>query len=102
MPEAVNLTVEFAGGMDLLFGGRKTVDICVPPGASGLVTVLEVIMYCRDHLLTERPDLFMKGDSVRPGILVLVNDADWELSGKTATEVRNGDSVVFISTLHGG
>ena len=38
----------------------------------------------------------------RPGILVLVNDVDWELTGELHTEVADGDSVVFISTLHGG
>jgi ubiquitin related modifier 1 len=38
----------------------------------------------------------------RPGILVLVNDVDWELTGELQTEVSDGDSIVFISTLHGG
>jgi len=39
---------------------------------------------------------------VRPGILVLINDCDWELSGGLESEVNDGDTVVFISTLHGG
>jgi ubiquitin related modifier 1 len=38
----------------------------------------------------------------RPGILVLVNDTDWELTGTLQTHVRQGDTVTFISTLHGG
>ena len=46
--------------------------------------------------------MFMKGDTIRPGVLVLVNDADWELSGLEDSEVENGDKVTFISTLHGG
>jgi ubiquitin related modifier 1 len=33
----------------------------------------------KDNLLTERAELFVKGTSVRPGILVLINDTDWEL-----------------------
>ena len=44
----------------------------------------------------------MQGSSVRPGILVLVNDADWELVGEGAYKLEKGDSVMFISTLHGG
>lgn len=36
-------------------------------------------MYCKENWLKERPELFVKGDSVRPGILVLINEADWEL-----------------------
>jgi ubiquitin related modifier 1 len=39
---------------------------------------------------------------VRPGILVLINDADWELHGTTRAVIEEGDHVVFISTLHGG
>ena len=40
--------------------------------------------------------------TVRPGILVLVNDADWELEGATECALAEGDEVVFVSTLHGG
>lgn len=38
----------------------------------------------------------------RPGILVLVNDTDWELEGEGGYELKGGDEIVFISTLHGG
>ena len=50
-----------------------------------------------------RSELFMilKPHS-RPGILVLINDADWELEGEEAYEIQNGDEILFVSTLHGG
>jgi len=38
----------------------------------------------------------------RPGILVLINDADWELEGEEKYELQPGDNIVFVSTLHGG
>lgn len=38
----------------------------------------------------------------RPGILVLVNDTDWELEGEGDYVLKDGDEIVFISTLHGG
>ncbi|OBT89817.1 hypothetical protein VE02_00827 [Pseudogymnoascus sp. 03VT05] len=38
----------------------------------------------------------------RPGILVLINDADWELEGGEAYVVQPGDNILFVSTLHGG
>ncbi|KAF5659195.1 ubiquitin-like modifier 1 [Fusarium heterosporum] len=38
----------------------------------------------------------------RPGILVLINDADWELEGEEAYEIQSGDNILFVSTLHGG
>lgn len=40
--------------------------------------------------------------SRRPGILVLINDADWELEGEGKYELQKGDNVLFVSTLHGG
>lgn len=40
--------------------------------------------------------------SSRPGILVLINDADWELEGEGSYELKAGDTVLFVSTLHGG
>lgn len=44
----------------------------------------------------------MSGLSRRPGILVLINEADWELEGEDGYELKNGDNVLFVSTLHGG
>lgn len=38
----------------------------------------------------------------RPGILVLVNDTDWELEGEGDYILHDKDEIVFISTLHGG
>jgi ubiquitin related modifier 1 len=38
----------------------------------------------------------------RPGILVLVNDTDWELEGGLDYALQPRDSILFISTLHGG
>ena len=46
--------------------------------------------------------MFIQGGSVRPGIIVLVNDTDWELLETTKYMVQNNDNVTFISTLHGG
>jgi len=83
-----------------------------------------LIHYMRDHMLKERVELFMEKDTVcvcdeifqcdygvliasfsfarRPGILVLINDTDWELEGEGEYKLKDGDEVVFISTLHGG
>ena len=113
----VVVSIEFSGGLELLFGKAKrlpAVDIAPPPPPAaaaghggGLmppppVSMRHALRWVRDHLLQERPELFMAGDSVRPGILVLVNDADWELEGALEYELQEGDAVAFISTLHGG
>jgi hypothetical protein len=38
----------------------------------------------------------------RPGILVLINEADWELEGEEQYELQTDDHIMFVSTLHGG
>ncbi|PQE13854.1 Ubiquitin-related modifier 1 protein [Rutstroemia sp. NJR-2017a BBW] len=38
----------------------------------------------------------------RPGILVLINDADWELEGEAEYALQPNDNILFVSTLHGG
>ncbi|TGZ52779.1 ubiquitin-related modifier 1 isoform X3 [Temnothorax americanus] len=93
------LTVEFGGGAELLFDGRKRHEVDLP-GEEW--TLKRLLGWLRDNLLTERPELFMQGDTVRPGILVLVNDADWELLGEGDYKLCPRDKVLFISTLHGG
>ncbi|KAN0094540.1 Ubiquitin-related modifier 1 [Tylopilus felleus] len=110
----IDLKIEFGGGLELLFGNQRAHTLSLPtlvptspadtapstPSKSTDVTYL--IRHLRTHLLKERPELFVEGDTVRPGILVLINDTDWELEGEGAYELRNGDEIVFISTLHGG
>uniref|UniRef100_A0A6P7GTI7 Ubiquitin-related modifier 1 n=2 Tax=Diabrotica TaxID=50385 RepID=A0A6P7GTI7_DIAVI len=56
----------------------------------------------KDNMLQERPELFLQDKSVRPGILVLVNDADWELMDTVNYLIQPNDKIIFISTLHGG
>ena len=50
--------------------------------AGTTTTVAAVVAAARARLLTGKADLFLAPDGsggVRPGILVLVNDTDWEL-----------------------
>ncbi|KAK9837836.1 hypothetical protein WJX74_006023 [Apatococcus lobatus] len=96
----VAVTIELSGGLEALFGEQKTLKANVP--SSGQLTASQLIKWTRDNLVVERADLFVQGNSVRPGILVLINDTDWELCGLLNAEIEDGDTVVFISTLHGG
>ncbi|XP_043705522.1 ubiquitin-related modifier 1 homolog 2-like [Telopea speciosissima] len=99
----MQLTVEFGGGLELLCQSIKihNVDVDMPAGEEKL-TMSNLLSWVRTNLIKERPEMFMKGDTVRPGVLVLVNDCDWELSGQLDTTLEEKDVVVFISTLHGG
>lgn len=96
-----NITLQFSGGAELLFGKIKEHKITLPD-ADEPWTIRKLIVWTKDNLLKERPELFAQGETVRPGILVLVNDADWELVGELDYILENNDTIVFISTLHGG
>ncbi|EMD37016.1 hypothetical protein CERSUDRAFT_84030 [Gelatoporia subvermispora B] len=122
----ITLSVQFSGGLETLFGNRTAHTVALParvpvdaahwaaspaqPGSEQAGTEAETkpvdMAYLLHHLraraLTARPELFLEHGTVRPGILVLLNDADWELEGEGAALLHDKDEVVFISTLHGG
>ncbi len=126
------LTLEFAGGLELLFPGqprRLDLDLGALGGGSGGPAGIPALVA---HLAATRlpaaaAPLFLAPEclpawqpyldsgargavapppaghaALRPGILVLVNDTDWECLGAEAYELQGGDCVLLISTLHGG
>ncbi|KAJ7701766.1 ubiquitin-related modifier 1 [Mycena rosella] len=109
---SLSLKVEFSGGLELLFSNQRSHKLSVPalvPKTYGETSsetkpadITFLIHHLRDNLLKERVELFMENGTVRPGILVLVNDTDWELEGEGEYPLKEGDEIVFISTLHGG
>jgi ubiquitin related modifier 1 len=62
----------------------------------------ELIDYLKRNHLKEKEEMFVSGNSVRPGIIVLINDTDWELLDTLNYKIENNDNIAFISTLHGG
>eukprot|EP00331_Platyophrya_macrostoma_P028867 CAMPEP_0176458872 /NCGR_PEP_ID=MMETSP0127-20121128/32883_1 /TAXON_ID=938130 /ORGANISM="Platyophrya macrostoma, Strain WH" /LENGTH=97 /DNA_ID=CAMNT_0017849587 /DNA_START=32 /DNA_END=325 /DNA_ORIENTATION=- len=94
------LTVELSGGLELLFDKQKTIALELE--GEKVKNIHDLIFYMKDNLLKEKPELFITGDSLRPGILVLINDTDWELEGKHEYLIQEKDNICFISTLHGG
>jgi len=104
-PQNIPITVEFTGGLESLFSDQRTHSIQLPShtpsGASSNVSFL--VEYIVKHVMKDnREELFILNGSVRPGILVLINDADWELEGEGDYELKEGDHILFVSTLHGG
>ncbi|CAG9790677.1 unnamed protein product [Diatraea saccharalis] len=105
----LTVTLQFSGGAELLFDKVKKREVELPALEKFLPQInktdwslRELLVWIKDNLLRERPELFLQGDSVRPGILVLINDSDWELYGELDYKIHNGDTIMFISTLHGG
>ncbi|XP_071946913.1 ubiquitin-related modifier 1-like [Antedon mediterranea] len=100
-PSDVCVTLEFSGGAELLFDKIKNHEVKLKK-VDDKWTIKKLLVWIKDNMLKERPELFIQGDSIRPGILVLVNDADWELLGELNYEIQENDKITFISTLHGG
>ncbi|XP_073840541.1 ubiquitin-related modifier 1 [Musca autumnalis] len=101
MTADLNIEIEFSAGAELLFDNIKKREVTLPP-ATEKWTIRNLLKWMKDNILRERPELFIQGDTVRPGILVLINDTDWELLGELDYELQQKDNVLFISTLHGG
>lgn len=98
----LDILVNFSGGAELLFGNQKSLPLKLPGGIGAEWTLAKLITFLKERHLTERPELFIYEGSIRPGILVLVNDIDWELLGDKEYQLQEKDNVVFVSTLHGG
>ncbi|CAG7852238.1 Ubiquitin-related modifier 1 {ECO:0000255/HAMAP-Rule:MF_03048} [Serendipita indica DSM 11827] len=110
--ETINLKIQFGGGAELLFGNIRSHEVSIPAIAAATPSgskqadrpsdITFLIQWMKDNMLKEREGLFVEGETVRPGILVLINDTDWELEGEGDYILQPKDEIVFISTLHGG
>ncbi|KAG5680019.1 hypothetical protein PVAND_009552 [Polypedilum vanderplanki] len=96
----MEIKLDFGGGAEVLFDNIKKRDLTLD--SSKKWTIRTFLQYMKENLLTDREELFLQGECVRPGILVLINDTDWELLGELDYEIQPNDNISFISTLHGG
>ncbi|KAI9793621.1 MAG: Ubiquitin- modifier 1 [Piccolia ochrophora] len=102
---SIPLVVEFTGGLEMLFADQRKLEISLPPSNEQKKpsNIASLVGYLCDHVMRDpRRELFVQDGTVRPGILVLINDADWELEGGENYELNAGDNILFVSTLHGG
>lgn len=99
--DTLPINIGFGGGAELLFGNKKNFSISLPV-TEVQWRISELLKWITDNLLKERPELFIQDNSVRPGILVLINDTDWELMDTINYVIQPNDDIIFISTLHGG
>lgn len=93
------IKLEFSGGAELLFDKKREFDVDLP---QSVITLGDLLPWIERNLLKERPELFLQGKSIRPGILILINDTDYSLLGENEYVLRDCDKILFISSLHGG
>lgn len=96
----VNVRVKFTGGMELLIKDKQPeLTFSLPSTA----TMSSLILHIRDTAVQEdQQSLFCKDNTVRPGILVIINETDWEVEDGPNYVLQDNDEIEFISTLHGG
>ena len=64
----MNITLEFGGGAELLVNKQKQHQVSLPAAEAGKAWRLQELLYwIRDNLLQERPELFLKENTVRSG-----------------------------------
>ena len=88
----MNVVLEFSGGAELLVGRVRQHKVLLQDDQKPR-TLGNLLHWIKENLLQERPELFLKDPAakeldVRPGILVLVNESDWELCGQTDYELE--------------
>ncbi|KAF7633401.1 Ubiquitin-related modifier 1-like protein [Meloidogyne graminicola] len=95
------ILLEFSGGLEVIFDGKKECKIDLP---GTKLTLKDLLEWMQSNMLkdNERREMLIQRDTVRPGVLVLVNQTDWEIIGGLDADLSDGDTVTFISTLHGG
>lgn len=99
----IKVKVEFLGGLDVISNGVREHKVTLD-GEEGDVLMKDLIKHVTNTVVCDPKDIpvFIEEDTVRPGILVLINDTDWELEGMEDYVVEAGDVFTFTSTLHGG
>lgn len=95
----MKILVELGGGLEGVFENKREFEVEL---LGDKATVKDLVEEMRLKHLKGNPEFFYDKGTVRAGILVLVNDADWSLSGEEETPLEHKDKVSFISTLHGG
>lgn len=93
------IKVELGGGLEGVFENKREFDVELKKETT---TVKDLVEEMKANFLKGNPDFFYANGGLRAGILVLVNDADWSLTGEDESPLEHKDKVSFISTLHGG
>lgn len=93
------IKVELGGGLEAVFENKRDFEVELPGDKA---TVKDLVELLNGKYLKGNRDFFYIDGGLRAGILVLVNDADWSLTGEEESPIEHKDKVSFISTLHGG
>ncbi len=92
----VRIKLRFAGVLKI-FAGDNEIDIEMPCGSS-IKDLIAKLGSSNPKLLSR----LMSGKELMPDIYIAVNDVDVRLLKDLATPLKDGDTVLFLSYIHGG
>lgn len=95
----ISVNINFEGGLDVDFKAPTGLKLSVDEGT--LLKNAPTLLADKYLSQSSRGNFITDDGSVRPGILVMINEVDSELEEPDAV-LKNGDNITFISTLHGG
>ncbi|PIC42560.1 hypothetical protein B9Z55_009597 [Caenorhabditis nigoni] len=101
MASTIPVTIDFSGGAEFLVKA-KVQKVQIPEDS----TLRDVLKFVRDNLVTDvhRMNMLLNEDAseVAHGVITLINDTDTGLLSEYDTTIEAGDTITFVSTLHGG
>lgn len=96
------MIVEFTSGAEMYF---DTPALKIPSEeivARNIRCMRDVIAYLYQRYEKSRNTLFREDLSLAPGILCCIDEVDWEILGRENAAVGAENSILFLSTMHGG
>ncbi|KAI4838500.1 ubiquitin-related modifier 1 [Plasmodium brasilianum] len=123
----IKIELKFLGGLESYLE-NKSKNVVSLEIESDEFNFENLIAYIRNNIIVERKDVFsdfvisdnakfckvMVDDreysnynlndkaKIKPGVIVLVNEYDWEILDTYSYKIKNDDKICFLSTLHGG
>ena len=73
----LKVKIEFSGGLEMYFNNNRELQLEIP--VNGPYNVTALIEKLRASHMSDKEEMFVQNGTVRPGIIVLINDTDWEL-----------------------
>ncbi|KAJ2818029.1 Ubiquitin- modifier 1 [Coemansia sp. 'formosensis'] len=101
----LHIRTMYTSGMELVIRGKEPAldHVFEINTKAEPMNMKDLIKYIDETQVVKGNDgAFAIGGTIRPGILVLINESDWEVMDDLEYELQDNDIVEFISTLHGG
>ncbi|KAJ2255145.1 Ubiquitin- modifier 1 [Coemansia sp. RSA 455] len=101
----LHIRTKYTSGMELLIQNKETaldhvfeINVKAEP-----MNMKDLIKYVGEtQVLDGKQSAFSREETICPGIMVIINECDWEVMDELEYVLQDNDVVEFISTLHGG